>query len=70
MKATIELENPNDLRATISMTLTLEDWVKLRTQMDGMPYYGGAQELRQAITVLTNKACANFQYEPEEQAAE
>jgi hypothetical protein len=68
VKADIKLEKPNDLRATVSITLTLQQWVELRDSMKDLPYYGGAQALREAVYQLVDKACTVYRYEPEVEA--
>jgi hypothetical protein len=70
VKADIKLEKPNDLRATVSITLTLQQWVELRDSMKDLPYYGGAQALREAVYQLVDKACTAYGYEPEKEGEE
>lgn len=60
MKAKIAITNPNKIEATISLTMTLEQWQDLRKEMKDMPFYGATQALRGSIDELVEKSRANF----------
>ena len=71
MRADISIDNPARVSATISITMTLEQWSELRKGIKDAPYYGPAQTLRQAIDELSEKMGEVFSFydtpeEPEE----
>lgn len=55
MKAKISIVEPENVMASITLTMTVAGWRQLREAMAGEPYYGPAQQLREAVDDLTRK---------------
>jgi hypothetical protein len=67
-KAAFGLDNPDDMRATLSLTMTLGDWKKLREQLSNgtWPSY----EVGYAIRDVVDKAEKRFTSSPPEEPAD
>lgn len=65
MKALLDIEKPNSVKATISLTLTLEQWIELKGQLKDAPLYGASGELKDAVNQLIMKLCSTIGYYPE-----
>lgn len=68
MKAVMKFHKPQDIAATISLTMTMEQWGDLRERLKGAPYSGPAHWLREAIDDLHQRAARELRHEPEDQA--
>lgn len=66
MRANVEISNPAAVSATISFTMTLEQWVQLRKDMKDAPFYGPAMTLRNAIDELSDRVNKVFHFECED----
>lgn len=62
MKATISVTNPDEIEATISITLTLKQWVELRKEIKDVAFYGPGHQLRSAIDELSQKVNKVFSF--------
>lgn len=60
MKASMKLTKPDDVEATISLTMTLEQWKLLRTSVADEASYRPGGQLRQAIDNLVRQATMTF----------
>ncbi len=60
MKASLRLTNPDLVEATISMTMTLEQWKLLRASLASEQHYEPGGKLRQAIDDLVRQATRAF----------
>ena len=60
MKATIRLAKPEDVEATISLTMTLLQWKELRTSIAEDKLYEPGGKLREAIDDLVRQATRVF----------
>lgn len=67
MRAVLKFKEPRDIAATISLTMTMEEWSDLKAILSAAPFYGPAQWLREAINDLHQRATVQLQYEPEGQ---
>lgn len=61
MRAKIAFENPEQIRATISLTMTLADWKKLRDQLTSA---WPSSDLGYAITDLLHKGRKSIEADP------
>lgn len=60
MKAALRLTNPDAVEATISLTMTLEQWKILRVSLASDQHYEPGGKLRQAIDDLVRQATRAF----------
>lgn len=60
MKASLKLTNPDEVEATISLTMTLEQWKLLRASVSSDQHYEPGGKLRQAIDDLVRQATRTF----------
>jgi hypothetical protein len=66
VKAKIAFIEPGNIVASITLTMTVEHWKKLRTTMDGSPYYSPWQQVRAAVDELTAKVERAIHYETDD----
>ena len=66
MRAKVTIFNPAAISATISVTMTLEQWAQLRKDMKDAPSYGPAGNLKNAIDELSSSMNKVFHYEADE----
>ncbi len=60
MKATMRLTKPDDVEATISLTMTLAQWKELRIPLAEDKNYRPGGKLREAIDDLVRQATRAF----------
>ncbi len=60
MKASMKLTKPDDVEATISLTMTLEQWKLLRVSVSDDPHYQPGGKLRATIDDLVSQATRAF----------
>lgn len=60
MKASMKLTKPDEVEATISLTMTLEQWKLLRVSVSADQSYEPGGKLRQAIDDLVRQATKAF----------
>lgn len=53
MKAKIEIVDPSEVVASITLTMTVQEWKALKSALDSQPLYGPAQRVRDAVFALT-----------------
>lgn len=63
-KYSMRAEIPSEVRFTLTMTMSLEDWVKLGRAFGNVQYQHGVESLKQAISDMVRQAEARFEYEP------
>lgn len=56
MIASIRIENPEDIKLSLSMTLPLKDWKRLREQLKNSGSVSPAWEVARIIDELVGKA--------------
>lgn len=64
MKAIIKIVDPHSVEASITFTMTVEKWLALRKAMDGQPFYGAAQQVRDAVDELVKRIARTIDYSP------
>ena len=62
MKAILVIDNPQNVEATISLTLPLKDWKRLREQLKAYEY--PSHDIIDAIDDLTRQAETRFYPKP------
>lgn len=53
MRAKIEINNPKEIVASVTLTMSVEKWQALRDSMKDAPFYGPWQHVRDAVRDLT-----------------
>lgn len=61
MKAQVKIDNPGEIQATLTLSMTLDQLLALRGALKDAPFYGPPQWVREAIDTLTTKARAHFE---------
>lgn len=62
IRAEIAVATPAEVAMTMTITMTLKDWIELRNALPVSDHWHPVQQLHRAVDELTRKACKSFDF--------